>query len=298
LARRIVFIETESFSVPYPTDFRSQCQIRIGSVVDASGEVEVVVVPSVGCVCVDVTERLTVEIEPLKSLSERYAIVYLVDQVVDVTERITLNCARTVSGVQNVGLRDVGQLFAECRGQDKVMDTASFVRRVVGTKAPLYCGVQESEGVVDLLLETADVSIAVVFEAAIPTHDVPVVQLGVCIHVVRGQSTCVSERLSVVERELTTVEEVASRSDHFVADDGVKLSHLGTQIAHGYFAVNLWQGMAVLAAIVPAIVPMIIRNAESLRVGSVRTVEIVDSSTEAEAFAAVSNLLSEEVLLT
>lgn len=298
LARSSVFVETESFSVPNPTNFWSEGQIRIGFVVDASREIEVVVVSSVGCVLVDIAERLSVEVEPLESLSERNAIVHLVDQVIDISEGVALDSARTVSRVQHVGLRDVSQLVAEGCRQDEVMDTTSFVGRIIGSESTLYSGVQESEGVVDLLLETADVSVAVIFEAAVPTHDITVVQLGVGVHIVRGQSTRVSERFSVVESELTAVEKVASRLNHFITDDGIEVTELNTQIAHGYFAVNLWQGMAILAAVVPAVVPVIVRNAERLRVLTVGTVDIIDSSTETEAFATVSNLLSEEILLT
>ena len=107
------------------------------------------------------------------------------------------------------------------------------------------------------------------------------------------------KRFSVVERELAAVEEVSGRLNHFVSDDGKEVTNLDRQIAHRYFTVQLWKSVAIGSAVIPLIVEVFrVGNTERLRVWGIGTIDMVDSCTEAYAFAAVSNFLCIEPLLT
>lgn len=90
LATSVIFVESESIFVPNPTNFRSEHQVRTLLVVDTQGVVVQVVVHCV-------VEACTTVVEPLESLSERNAIVYLVQQIRNVAERITLSSPGEIS---------------------------------------------------------------------------------------------------------------------------------------------------------------------------------------------------------
>ena len=59
-----------------------------------------------------------------------------------------------------------------------------------------------------------------------------------------------SERLTVIHGVSVAVEEVASRLNYFVTDDGVEVTHFNRQVAVASFQVQLWQCRAILATVV------------------------------------------------
>lgn len=264
----------------------------MGLVVDAHGVVVLVVV-------VDPSEPGTAEVEPFKALSECPAIVDLVQQVIDVTKRVASGNASVVLGVKNVGLADVGQLLGQATDQHDVLDTAAFQGnwRQRLTETPQDGVVQERPVIVDLGLDTADVSRTVVDVTAVPTRNPAIEDLGVIVDFVCGQCTGVGERLCVIERELAAIEEVAGGLNDFVTDNREELTHFDAQVTEGCFTVDLWQRITVCETVVPAIVPGVVSNTEGLGVGSIGTVQIVDPSAESEPIASVRNALSVEPLL-
>ena len=105
------------------------------------------------------------------------------------------------------------------------------------------------------------------------------------------------ERFSVVEGELTAVEEVTGCGDHFIADDRKEVTNLDAQVTVGDFGVGLWQGMAVLCTVVPAIVPMVVEDPERLSIWSIGTIEVIDATAQSKAVATIGDLFSKEPLL-
>jgi len=297
LARGVLLVEAESFAIPYPSNFWSEQQVRIVAIVDTGSVVQIVVVAGVVRICIRSVEVGTIKVEILEAISNRYAVVQLVDQVVDVAIRVAFYSASIVPSVEYVGLRNVGQLFGKRCCQDSTVNATPLAAPSISLiKSSQSSCVQERVGVVQFLLEPADVCIAVVLEAAVPTHNVTIIQLGIRVDVVGRERTGMGERLSVVERKLSAVEEIAGRLHYFITDDCVEASDFGTQISHGDFAVQLWYGMTIIA-IVPSVVEMPVGDAERLGILGVGTVDVVYASTETEAFTTVRNFFGKEILL-
>jgi hypothetical protein len=55
--------------------------------------------------------------------------------------------------------------------------------------------------------------------------------------------------------------------------------------------------MTVLATVIPAIIPVVVGDTESLGVWCIGTVEVIDTTTQSQAVAAIGNLLGKEPLL-
>ena len=106
------------------------------------------------------------------------------------------------------------------------------------------------------------------------------------------------ERLSVVEGELTTVEEVAGRLNDFVTNDGKEVPDLDRQVSDRNFAIQLRNRATVRSSIVPIVVPMPrICDTKCLSVRTICTVDVIDASAETDTFATVRYFFSEEPLL-
>ena len=129
-------------------------------------------------------------------------------------------------GIQVVGLADVSQLVGQGTDEHHVLDSSPFVgiERFGFTESAQDRVPEEGPAIVDFGFDPADVSIAVVFKARVPAHDVAVKQLGIVADFVGREGTGVSKRFGVVERELTAVEEVACCGDDFVSDDRKEVS--------------------------------------------------------------------------
>lgn len=112
------------------------------------------------------TKTRTAVIEPLKALAQGPSVIELVDQVVDVTKGVSSGDARSILGVQKVGLADVGQLVCQVTDQHDVLDASSLVGvEALGFAESAQDRVpEERPAIVDFGLDTANVSIAVVFE--------------------------------------------------------------------------------------------------------------------------------------
>lgn len=296
LAGICILIEAVVSFIPYPADFRSEHEVRVMAIVHTDRVVVQIVVRVASESVAACTEAFTTVVEPLKALSQGDAIVELVNQVVNVTERVSVSSTRYVSREQYVGLIDVRQLFGQASGQNQAVHSASLTRIGAIAETSESGRVNNRQIVAENSLETAQVRITVIVESTVPTHDVSAIQLRVVVDVVGSQSTGVGEGFCVVERELTAIEEVTGRTDNFVPDDREETTDLHAQVTGRDFAVNLWQCVPVSTTVVPRFIEAA-GGSERLGVGSIGTVNVVDTSTESEAFASVGNLLSEEPLL-
>ena len=146
---------------------------------------------------------------------------------------------------------------------------------------------------------TAKECITVVLEPAVPTFDVSTVKRDVIAIVVCEQCTCVSERLAVVHGVSVAVEKVASSLNNFPTNDGVEVSNLNGHVAVASLKVKLWQCVAVLTTSCPTFVRVVARNrvAKGHSIGSVSTVDIINTSTDVKTTRAVDCLLGEQPTL-
>ena len=250
-------------------NFWTEHQVRCRLVVDTDGVViEVVVLTSI--------KTVSAVIEPLEPLTQGNTIVDLVDQVVDVTEGVALNEVVAFIGVENVSLRDEGQVIGQVVGVDRTVKRSVFTIRLA--EATDSRSKQERRSIAQRSLEATEVSATVALETRVPSGNPTVVQLGVVVNLVGRQGTSVRERFSIVEGELAAVEEVTGSGNDFVSDQRKEVTDFDAQVIVSQFDVRLRNRMTVCKAIVPVVIPVIVRDAEGLGIGSIGTVQVIDAT--------------------
>ena len=238
-------------------------------------------------------------VPPLEASPNSGAIIDRFDQVIVDTDGLTHVRVKivTLHDVLNIAADIVScdnRVHVSILGHSEGLTAiASFVQAATDSCVSYIKAVSQTQR------NTTKECVAIVLESAVVTLNVSTVKCYVIAMVQSEQNTCVREWLTVVHGVSVAVEEVASRLNHFVTDDGVEVTNLHGQVAVTSFQVQLWQCRPILAAIGPTFLEVVstLWVTEGLSVGSVGTVDIVNSSTDVETAGGVDRFLSEQPAL-